>query len=1499
MSGTSMPGDAMRPPRSVAINRGKNRLRRSSAVLVATALALAGFGAVAPAPAHADTTPAEGLPATVSADALPTWQVNGVVWSQVVVGTTVYATGSFTKARPPGVAAGGAGEVDAGNIFAYDIRTGNRVSTFAHTLNGQGRAITASPSGDRVYVGGDFTTVDNLSRGHVAAFSTSNGALDTAFAPNVSNQVRALAASPSTVYIGGSYGAVNGATRNNLAAVSSTTGALSSWAPKAEGGTVWSMVLAPDGSRVIVGGSFTSLSGTAAYGMGSVSTTGAIMPWAATEVIRSAGAKGGITSLRTDGTQIYGTGYSFETATANFEGTFAAAPDTGKISVLNDCHGDTYDILPMGSVMYSVGHPHECTAVGSFPDTNPRVRWQRALAQTIAPTTRNVGPDSYGWNFDGQPASTILQWFPAIPAGSYTGQGQGAWSMAGNSDYVVMGGEFPRVNGVAQQGLTRMARTGLAPNKVGPSYTTNPARPVPATTASSFAPGTARVAFGTAWDYDNESLTYEVLRDGAATPVYTTQVKSNFWTLPTAGFIDTGLAPGSTHSYQVRIKDPAGNLLWSPKSNTVTISSGSPSKYAAGVAADGAAHFWRLGEPSGPTAYDWTAFDDLNLTGGFTRGAPGAITGDSDGSSTFDGTGTATDPNAIVGPDVFSQEAWFRTNSSTGGKIVSFGNQMTGDSNSYDRQIYMDAAGRVYFGVYNGGVYTTRTTNSLNDGAWHHVVSTLDGTGLTLYVDGKKASHNSGTTGAQPYTGYWRVGGDNINGWGADGGYFNGDIDDVAIYANSLTADQVAKHYTDSGRTVAVPPKPADAYGLAVYNSNPDLYWRLGETSGTVAADSTSNEANGVYSGGVTPGAAGAVAGTTNTAVTLNGGDGAVAAGTGVSNPTVYSEELWFKTTTDQGGKLIGFGTNQTGPSSGYDRHVYMFNDGRLRFGVWTGETNVIDSADAYNDGTWHHLVATQGADGMKMFVDSVLVGTNAQTQAQAYDGYWRVGGDNTWGGNTSSYFAGSIDEVAVYSTALSAATVKTHFQAGGGSVPNAGPTAAFSSSSAGLKATFDGADSSDADGTIASYGWDFGDGTPAGSGVSPSHTYATAGTFTVILSVTDDKGATATTSHDVTVAPAPNQAPTAAFTSSVVALKATFDGSDSSDVDGNVASYAWDFGDGSAPGTGTTPEHTYAAAGTYTVKLTVTDDKGATASVSHDVTAVAANEAPSAAFSSAATLLKVAFDGSGSSDPDGTVDSYAWDFGDTTAAGSGVSPSHTYASAGTYTVRLTVTDNKGATNLVTHDVTVTAPIASDAFARTVTNGWGTADVGGVWTNSSTSSNFAVANGAATLKTLAGAGPSAYLKGVSAADVDVTSSVGYDTAPTGGGIYTAMVARRVSTSDYRANLRSTATGTTLSVARTMNGTETAVSSQSIPGLVSSPGTVLNVRFQVQGTGSTTLRAKVWKSGTTEPPAWQVTASDTTAALQTAGSVGIYSYVSGSATSPVTLSVRGYKVVALG
>ena len=175
------------------------------------------------------------------------------------------------------------------------------------------------------------------------------------------------------------------------------------------------------------------------------------------------------------------------------------------------------------------------------------------------------------------------------------------------------------------------------------------------------------------------------------------------------------------------------------------------------------------------------------------------------------------------------------------------------------------------------------------------------------------------------------------------------------------------------------------------------------------------------------------------------------------------------------------------------------------------------------------------------------------------------------------------------------------------------------------------------------------------------------------------------------------NVAPTAAFTAPADATggtAATFDAGSSADPDGSIASYAWEFGDG-ATGTGRTVSHAYARSGTYLATLTVTDDDGASTSVTQAV--AVANSAPSAAFSAPATarhMTTASFDATGSADRDGSIAAYAWDFGDG-GTGTGATAGHAYTWAGDYVVRLTVTDDEGATSSSTRTVTVTDTPAS------------------------------------------------------------------------------------------------------------------------------------------------------------------------------------------------------------
>ena len=207
----------------------------------------------------------------------------------------------------------------------------------------------------------------------------------------------------------------------------------------------------------------------------------------------------------------------------------------------------------------------------------------------------------------------------------------------------------------------------------------------------------------------------------------------------------------------------------------------------------------------------------------------------------------------------------------------------------------------------------------------------------------------------------------------------------------------------------------------------------------------------------------------------------------------------------------------------------------------------------------------------------------------------------------------------------------------------------------------------------------------------NPSHSYAAGGTYTVTLTVTDNQGASsAPFSRSVAVSQA-NQPPTANFpVPSCSALTCNFT-STSSDPDGTIASYSWNFGDG-ATSTLQNPSHTYAAGGSYTVTLTVTDNQGASsAPFSRSVAVSPANQPPTANFTSSCSALSCNFT-STSSDPDGTIASYSWTFGDG-ATSTVQNPSHTYAAGGSYTVTLTVTDNQGAASApVSRTVGVTPP---------------------------------------------------------------------------------------------------------------------------------------------------------------------------------------------------------------
>ncbi|GAA1228228.1 hypothetical protein GCM10009676_08180 [Prauserella halophila] len=502
--------------------------------------------------------------------------------------------------------------------------------------------------------------------------------------------------------------------------------------------------------------------------------------------------------------------------------------------------------------------------------------------------------------------------------------------------------------------------------------------------------------------------------------------------------------------------------------------------------------YWRLAETSGETAdseqpgywSDRTAdYSDVEL------GREGPLTDVPSRAAEFNGTSSYVKlhGNPVHDSEYRAVELWFNTSADQGGVLFSQGNFRPGDEigeTGSTPVLYVGTDGKLYGHFWNGNVAGISTSDAVNDGQWHHVVLSSEPDSQTLYLDGQKVGSQDGRV--RDYYGNAYIGAGVVTtlDWPArpehSWGNFSGRIGEVAVYQRPLGPTTVAEHhaaraatdrltsvtesgdvrkasisydnatsrvteYTDANggtHQIGMPRVEGDGhrFGESVTRSGPDAYWRLDESSGDRAGGKPELRRASYYAkvgtrvSGPLPDSSARQFDGEKAKVTLPMH--------AASANNEMSVELWFKTSSDEGGVLFSQGNFRPGDEiseTGSTPALYVGTDGKLYGHFWNGEVSGIASSDAVNDGQWHHVTLSATRNQQTLYLDGAKVGSESgQIQTRYLHAYvgagvvttagWPERPSDAWG-----HFDGAISQVALYQRPVSADEVSTHYTARGG----------------------------------------------------------------------------------------------------------------------------------------------------------------------------------------------------------------------------------------------------------------------------------------------------------------------------------------------------------------------------------------------------------------------------------------------------------------------------------
>lgn len=362
--------------------------------------------------------------AVVGSKPIAGWQANNTVRVEVVSGNIAYIGGQFSSVFPAG-SDGTTGAVTRNGVAAINLDTGALLPWNPNVTGGAVYAIQAS--GSNMFIGGAFSTVGGATHKKIVEVDTNTGAVVTAFHPPVPNKaVRGLNILGSQLYLGGAFTKLGGNVRAFIGRVSVTTGAFdSTWTPVVDA-EVHAIAFDTGGTRAVLGGFFRTINGQSFVGVGAVDTaTGQNVPWAYHTLDLQTFRPWQILRFTQDGNTLFGS------ATGNGGSLVSWDITTGNLNWIAGTNGNVVDAGVLNGVVYFGGHFSQYC--GLIPGNN--------FCTPVAARDKLIALD--------ETTGALQSWHPAVNTTL------GVEAMAAGDNQLLVGGEFTKVGGVAQQRIAQ------------------------------------------------------------------------------------------------------------------------------------------------------------------------------------------------------------------------------------------------------------------------------------------------------------------------------------------------------------------------------------------------------------------------------------------------------------------------------------------------------------------------------------------------------------------------------------------------------------------------------------------------------------------------------------------------------------------------------------------------------------------------------------------------------------------------------------------------------------------------------------------------------------------------------------------------------------------------------------------------------------------------------------------------------------------------------------